>query len=83
MINKQFVSDLTDKLGAILPDDMGEFKEDTKETICSVVQATFEKFDLVTREEFDVQAKVLARTREKTAGLERQVAELEKMIQAK
>jgi len=37
----------------------------------------FAKLDLVTREEFDVQRKVLARSREKIEQLEKQVAELE------
>ena len=42
----------------------------------SVLQAGLGKLDLVTREEFDVQRAVLARTREKLEALERQLAEL-------
>jgi len=38
----------------------------------------FSKLDLVTREEFDIQAKVLARTREKLEALEAKIAALEK-----
>jgi BMFP domain-containing protein YqiC len=38
----------------------------------------FQKMDLVTREEFDLQAKVLAKTREKLEALEAKVATLEK-----
>jgi len=41
------------------------------------LQSTFAKMDLVTREEFDVQTAVLARTREKLEKLEKQIAELE------
>jgi len=37
----------------------------------------FAKLDLVTREEFDVQAEVLARTRQQLTVLEARVAELE------
>jgi BMFP domain-containing protein YqiC len=36
--------------------------------------------DLVTREEFDVQSAVLARTREKLEKLEKQIAELESKL---
>ena len=36
------------------------------------------RMDVVTREEFDVQSAVLARTREKLEALERRVAELER-----
>jgi BMFP domain-containing protein YqiC len=45
-----------------------------------VLQSTFAKLDLVTREEFDVQASVLARTRAKVEALEKQVAELEQKL---
>jgi BMFP domain-containing protein YqiC len=42
----------------------------------------FSKLDLVTREEFDVQAQVLARTREKLQALEARVDALEKARRA-
>jgi BMFP domain-containing protein YqiC len=38
----------------------------------------FQKMDLVTREEFELQAKVLAKTREKLEALEAKVEALEK-----
>lgn len=41
---------------------------------------SFAKLDLATREEFDVQKQVLARTREKLEALEKRVAELEKLL---
>ena len=44
----------------------------------ALLQSTFAKLDLVTREEFDVQSAVLARTREKLGALEARLAELEK-----
>jgi BMFP domain-containing protein YqiC len=40
----------------------------------------FSKLDLVTREEFDIQAQVLARTRAKLEALEARVAELEVLL---
>jgi BMFP domain-containing protein YqiC len=43
----------------------------------AMLAAGFAKLDLVTREEFDVQAKVLARTRERLAELEARVKALE------
>lgn len=42
----------------------------------------FAKLDLLTREEFDVQAEVLARTREKLEALEKRVAELEAKLKS-
>ena len=47
------------------------------------MQAAFARMNLVTREEFDIQAGVLARTRQKLEALEKQVAELEKQLSQK
>ena len=43
----------------------------------AVLATAFARLDLVTREEFDVQANVLKRTREKLAALEQRLAGLE------
>ncbi len=43
-----------------------------------ILKNTFEKLDLVTREEFDAQTKVLARTRQKLEALEKIVKNMEK-----
>ncbi len=51
--------------------------KDLERNVKAMMAGAFARMDLVTREEFDVQAKVLARTREKLAELERRVAELE------
>jgi BMFP domain-containing protein YqiC len=55
----------------------GDFMSDLKQNFRSLLQSTLSKLDLVTREEFDIQAKVLARTREKLEALEQRVAALE------
>ncbi|AJC15826.1 accessory factor UbiK family protein [Pandoraea sputorum] len=51
--------------------------KDIERNVKSLLGQGFTKLDLVTREEFDVQAQVLARTREKLEALEKRVAELE------
>jgi ubiquinone biosynthesis accessory factor UbiK len=56
--------------------------KDIEKNARAVLSGAFSKLDLVTREEFDVQAKVLARTREKLTALEARVAELEKRLAA-
>jgi ubiquinone biosynthesis accessory factor UbiK len=50
---------------------------DIERNVRALLAQGFAKLDLVTREEFDVQAQVLARTREKLAALEARVTELE------
>lgn len=51
--------------------------KDLERNVKAMMSSTFNKLDLVSREEFDVQAKVLARTRERLEALEKRVAELE------
>ncbi len=50
---------------------------DLEKNVRALLSSALARFDLVAREEFDTQAKVLARTREKLAALEARVAALE------
>ena len=50
---------------------------DVRRNIHAAVQSVLEKMDLVTREELEVQEKVLLRTREKLEALELRITELE------
>jgi len=54
--------------------------QDIERNVKAVVASAFERLELATREELDVQAKVLARTREKLSALETRVAELEQQL---
>ena len=51
--------------------------EDMDKNIHALIQSAFTKMELVSREEFDVQAEVLRNTREKLVKLEAKLAELE------
>ena len=72
---KQF-EDLAKKLYAALPTSLQNFENDIQQKFKEILQSTFTRMDLVTREEFDVQIKVLARTREKIDALQLQVDKL-------
>jgi len=50
---------------------------DVQKNLRALLQSTFAKLDLVTREEFDVQREVLLRAREKITQLEARLAEIE------
>jgi len=69
---KQF-DDLAKKLFASLPGSFQNFENEIQQKFKEILQATFARMDLVTREEFDIQMKVLARTREKLDALQKQV----------
>lgn len=54
-----------------------------QEQIKQALQAALRKLDLVTRDEFDAQAAVLLRTREKLEAMEKQIEELEVQLNSK
>jgi len=56
--------------------------QDIERNVKALVTSAFERLELASREELDVQAKVLARTREKLAALEARVAELERELRS-
>jgi len=76
MIDLSQLDELARRLGSLVPPGLREGREELQQNFKAVLQAGLGKLDLVTREEFDVQRAVLARTREKLEALERQLAEL-------
>jgi ubiquinone biosynthesis accessory factor UbiK len=76
-MDPRFIEDLARRLSAALPPGIAALKQDVEANFRSVLQAGLARLDLVTREEFDVQAGVLKRTREKLADLEARLAALE------
>lgn len=77
MFDTQFLDDIAKKLSDVLPDSVHGLKKDLQKNFNSILQGAFAKLDLVTREEFDVQVKVLNRTRLKLEDLIEQVEQLE------
>ena len=74
---------LLDELGAKIKEVAATSPaRDIEKNLRAMLAAAFARLDLVTREEFDVQSEVLARTREKLAQLEAKLAELEKKREA-
>ena len=61
-----------------LPADLGELRSEVERNVQTVLRESISRLELVSREEFDIQQRVLERTREKLEALEQQVAELER-----
>ena len=61
----------------LVPDDMTRFQDDIEKNLKSALQAAFSKMDLVSREEFDIQAELLSRTRALVEELEKKISDLE------
>jgi BMFP domain-containing protein YqiC len=78
MLDPKHLDDLASRLAGSLPRGLQALQADINRNVRATFEAGLARLDLVTREEFDVQAAVLTRTREKVAALEARVAELER-----
>jgi len=79
-VETEFVSKLAGKLARAVPGaggDLDAMRADLERNFRGLLTGAFERMDLVTRDEFDIQRRVLERSREKLAQLEAQVAVLE------
>jgi BMFP domain-containing protein YqiC len=71
------IDELARKLAEAVPPGIAAFKDDVEKNFKAVLQSGLAKLDLVTRQEFDIQAGVLRRSRERLEELERRIAALE------
>lgn len=72
------IDDIARRLLETVSPSLRGLQEDLESNFRAVLRATLGKLDLVTREEFDIQTEVLARTRAKAEALEARIAALEK-----
>ncbi len=78
MIHQKLIDSLSGQFGQLLssrPDIPGQ--QELQDQMRSLLQGTFSRLDLVTREEFDAQQAVLLRTRERLEQLEARLQALE------
>ena len=77
MLDTKFIDDLARQISAGIPSGLKGMQQDIEKNIHVLLQGAFAKLDLVTREEFDTQTRVLLRTREKLEQLEKIVSSME------
>ena len=75
MMNTRLIDDISERIDAFLRNTPAA---DMQKNLKAALTQAFTRIDLVTREEFDIQSQVLARTREKLTQLEARVADLER-----
>ena len=80
MIDPKTLDGLVARIAAGLPAGIGQVHEDLRKNVEAALSAALTRMNLVSREEFDVQSAVLARTREKLTALEAKVGELEQLL---
>lgn len=83
MSKTNFLKNLAAQLSESLPTHLSTAKKDFEKNCHGILSKAFTKFDLVTREEFDTQSKVLGRTRKKLEELENHLKELESLLKTK
>ncbi len=79
-MNSRLIDEINERLRAVFAQSPAA---DLEKNLRALLGNFFSRLDLVTREEYDVQREVLARTREKVTRLEAKVAELERLLQTK
>lgn len=80
MLDSKQIDDLVHRLASAMPKGIQALQEDINRNLRASLESGLARLDLVTREEFDVQSAVLARSREKLAALETRIAELEQAL---
>jgi BMFP domain-containing protein YqiC len=77
-VDKNIINELAGKLADAVPADLSGLRDDVEGNFRGLLQSGLDKLDLVTRDEFDVQRKVLERTRDKLERLENELIELQR-----
>jgi hypothetical protein len=81
-MNTEGLDDLARRLADSVPESLRAFGRDMETNFKAVLQAQLSKLDLVTRQDFDVQAAILERTQSKLTELETRLKEIEAKLSA-
>lgn len=79
MIDTKIIDQFVSALSRILP----EKSKDLEKNMRAALQGVFDRLNLVTREELEVQEAILARTRARLQELEKRIANLEEKLSKK
>ena len=77
MFNSEKIDEISRKINEMIKSSP---LADVEKNINALIKSAFTKLELISREEFDVQAEVLRNTREKLVLLEEKLAELEEKL---
>ncbi len=77
MIQTEELDILVNKLAKLFPMGDSQLTQDIKKNIRALLDSSFQKMDLVSREEYEVQKALLARTQERLSELQERIERLE------
>lgn len=83
MFKPEKFDEIVQQFTRLLPEDMQQARADIQKNMKSALSATLARMDLVTREEFDVQTALLARTRALLEEMEAKLGKLEAELEKK
>lgn len=76
MIDPKKIEEMAKQIGTLIPSQLRQVVDDVEGKIKIILQQKLAQLDVISRDEFDVQRQVLARTREKVDLLEQQIQAL-------
>ncbi len=80
MLDNQTINRLSDRINELLPPQLQQVKTDFDARLKTLLQQQLSEFEFVSREEFDIQTRVLQRTRGRLEALESRLNELEQKL---
>ena len=80
MLDNQTINRLSDRIHELLPPQLQQVKSDFDARLKTLLQQQLSELEFVSREEFDIQTRVLQRTRAKLESLENKLTELEQKL---
>jgi BMFP domain-containing protein YqiC len=83
MLDNQSINRLSDRINQLLPAGLKQIKGDFDARLKVLLQQQLSALELVSREEFDIQARVLQRTRAKLEVLEHKLEQLDQEFGSK
>lgn len=80
MLDNQTINRLSERINQLLPPQLQQVKSDFDTQLKTLLQQQLSELEFVSREEFDIQARVLQRTRAKLETLEARLDEMEQKL---
>lgn len=82
MVDTRQIEDLAQRLANATPPGLKQVRRELEENFRAILRARLSRLDLISRDEFDAQRRVLERTRKKLEDLQGRIASLERQLEA-
>ncbi|MBV1874372.1 MAG: accessory factor UbiK family protein [Gammaproteobacteria bacterium] len=80
MDTQDIADNLGEKIANLLPESFADTRQDIHSNVITLLEESLSKLNIVNREEFDIQAEILANTRIRLEAAEKQLSQLEEQL---